>query len=50
MKKNTKIGLGLAMVSAISLAAAFPVFADVKPNSIDTVGNVMAISSSINVD
>ena len=50
MKKNTKIGLGLAMVSAISLAAAFPVFADVKPNTIDTVGNVMAISSSINVD
>ena len=30
MKKNVRIGLGLALVSAISLAAALPVFADVN--------------------
>lgn len=50
MKKNLKIGLGLAMISAISLAAAMPVFADVKPGFIERTGTAAAISSTINVD
>jgi len=50
MKKNVKIGLGLAMISAISLAAAMPVFADVKPDFIERTGTAAAISSTINVD
>ena len=50
MKKNVKIGLGLAMISAISLAAAIPVFADVKPGLIERTGTATAISSTINID
>ena len=50
MKKNVKIGLGLAMISAISLAAALPVFADVKGNFIDRTGTVAMANSPINIE
>ncbi|MBO7452912.1 MAG: hypothetical protein J6U54_21480 [Clostridiales bacterium] len=41
MKKNTKIGLGVAAASVISLAVAFPVFADIKPNDIIKSGKIV---------
>lgn len=44
MKKNTIIGLGLAMASVVSMTAAFPVFADIKPANIETTGTVISIS------
>ena len=45
MKKNLKIGMGLAMVSVVSMAAVIPVFADVKPSYIEKTGTVIAINA-----
>ena len=45
MKKNFKIGMGLAMVSIVSMAAVIPVFADVKPSYIEKTGTVIAIDA-----
>ena len=45
MKKNLKIGMGLAMVSIVSMAAVIPVFADVKPSYIEKTGTVIAINA-----
>ncbi len=45
MKKNTKIGMGLAMASIVSMAAVIPVFADVKPSYIETTGTVISINA-----
>ena len=45
MKKNLKIGMGLAMVSVVSMAAVIPVFADVKPSYIEKTGTVIAIDA-----
>ena len=42
MKKNTKVGIGLTMVSVVSLVAALPVFADVKPENIESSGVVIS--------
>ena len=50
MKQNIKIGLGLAMISAISLAAAMPVFADVRPGRIDRTGTAAVADSMINIE
>ena len=50
MKKNTKIGLGLALVSAVALAAAFPVFADVKPKYIERTGTEALTNSVIEIE
>ena len=41
MKKNTKIGIGVAVASVISLAVAFPVLADKAPKDIETAGTVV---------
>ena len=46
MKNNTIIGLGLAMVSVVSMTAAFPVFADVKPVSVETTCTVISIGDN----
>ena len=45
MKKNFKIGMGLAMASIVSMAAVIPVFADVKPSYIEKTGTVIAIDA-----
>lgn len=45
MKKNFKIGMGLALVSIVSMAAVIPVFADVKPSYIEKTGTVIAIDA-----
>ena len=45
MKKNYKIGMGLALVSIVSMAAVIPVFADVKPSYIEKTGTVIAIDA-----
>ena len=45
MKKNLKIGMGLAMASIVSMAAVIPVFADVKPSYIEKTGTVIAIDA-----
>ena len=45
MKKNLKIGMGLAMVSLVSMAAVIPVFADVKPSYIETTGTAITINA-----
>ena len=45
MKKNLKIGMGLAMVSVVSMVAVIPVFADVKPSYIEKTGTVIAINA-----
>ena len=45
MKKNLKIGMGLAMASIVSMAAVIPVFADVKPSYIEKTGTVIAINA-----
>ena len=50
MKKNVRIGLGLALVSAISLAAALPVFADVKGNFIERTGTVAMADRAISIE
>ena len=49
MKKNLKIGMGLAMVSIVSMAAVIPVFADVKPSYIEKTGTVIAIDAESSV-
>ena len=49
MKKNLKIGMGLAMVSLVSMAAVIPVFADVKPSNIEKTGTVIAVNAESNV-
>ena len=41
MKKNLKIGMGLAMVSLVSMASVIPVFADVKPNYVEKTGTAI---------
>ena len=45
MKKNAKIGIGLAVISVVSLAAVNPVFADVRPGYIETTGTVVSAYS-----
>ena len=45
MKKNLKIGMGLAMVSLISMGAVVPVFADVKPSYIEKTGTAITINA-----
>lgn len=45
MKKNLKIGMGLAMVSLVSMSAVFPVFADVKPSYIEKTGTAITINA-----
>ena len=50
MKKNLKIGMGLAMVSVVSMAAVIPVFADVKPSYIEKTGTVIAINAENTVN
>lgn len=49
MKKNLKIGMGLAMASIVSMAAVIPVFADVKPSYIEKTGTVIAIDAESSV-
>ena len=45
MKKNLKIGMGLAMVSLVSAAAVFPVFADVNPSFIEKTGTAIVVNA-----
>lgn len=45
MKKNLKIGLGLAMVSLVSMSAVIPVFADVKPSYIEKNGTAVVVKA-----
>ena len=50
MKKNTKIGLGVAAASVIALAVAFPVFADIKSDDITKSGEVVTEETSIETE
>lgn len=50
MKKNGMIGIGLTVVSAVALAAAVPVFADVRPGYIETSGTVVTSDSVSSID
>ena len=50
MKKNAKIGIGLAVISVVSLAAVNPVFTDVRPGYIETTGTVVSANSTNSVD
>lgn len=50
MKKNAKIGIGLAVISVVSLAAVNPVFADVRPGYIETTGTVVSANSTNSID
>lgn len=45
MKKNLKIGLGLAMVSLVSMSAVIPVFADVKPSYIEKTATAVVVKA-----
>ena len=45
MKKNLKIGLGLAMVSLVSMSTVIPVFADVKPSYIEKTGTAVVVKA-----
>ena len=38
MKKNTKIGIGVAVAAVVSLAVALPILADIEPEDIETAG------------
>ena len=42
MKKNTKIGIGVAAVAVLSLAVVVPVLADIEPEDIETAETIAA--------
>lgn len=42
MKKNTKIGVGVAVAAVVSLAVALPILADIEPEDIETTGTTVA--------
>ena len=41
MKKNTKIGVGVAVAAVVSLAVALPILADIEPEDIETTGTTV---------